>query len=368
MLQYNVEFFDRDLSYIYNCIIDGIPIEDDYISIKVTTITIPPTQAITIGDFVRLKNEQVNFFGVVSDVSSGEYSTKVAFKPFIAIFDEDFVFDTALQGTSTTTHPTLEATIQRYINELYANPADTYQQLPITVAIDSNIEQTAKWSLNITPETEGSHFRVMNLYSSLIARALKEYGVAIDINPNFESRNIELVITKRSNTFRIDADLKDVEVITLKYNERQTGVNKLDVYNTTDYSQRISFYVHSDRSWDTDDTDRIVPVARAVRSVSPNTYDASDAEEAFLDAALDIAYSVLSGLEWDNLIELRVYYSDPNIVPLELGVGQTVTISYKDGHYTSILTGRILSDETMTLLFGSERIEFSKRRILNGGK
>ena len=367
MLQYDVEFFDRDLKYVYSCVIDGVPIEDDYISIKVTKIEVPPTQTILNGHFIRLQSDRVNFFGVVTDVSPGEYNTKIAFKPFISVFDEDFLFDTSTQGTTDTNHPTLEATILQYIGDLYVNPDDLCQQLPISIEIDGSIVQTEKWSLNITPETEGTHYRIMNLYSSLIARALKEYGVVIDVIPNFRTKNIRLVITKRLVPFKIDADLSDITVKTIKYNERQTGVNKLDVYNTEDYSQYITFYVHSDRSWDSDDTDRITPVARAVRSVAPSNSGEGSAEDAFVEAAVDIAYSVLSGLTWDNLIELDVYYTDPNVDPLSIGIGQVAIIYYQDGRYTSILTGRIFSDESVTLLFGSERIEYTKRRKLIGG-
>lgn len=367
MLQYNVEFFDRNLDFVYNCTIDGVPIEDDYISLKVTRIDIPSTQQVLNGHFIRLQNERVSFLGVVSDVSPGEYITKVSFKPFISLFDEDFVFDTTTQGTSNTNHLSLEETILYYLGELYANSDDVYQRLPISVEIDSYISLTTRWSLNITPETEGSHYRIMNLYSSLLVGALKKYGVVIDAIPSFAEKNIRLVITKRVNQIKIDADLNDITVETIKYNERQTGVNKLEVYNTEDYTQYITFYVHSDRSWDAIDADRITPVAREVRSVAPSYAAGVNANDAFADAAYDIAYSVMSGLTWDNLIELVVYYSDPNVEPLSLGIGQTAVIMYKDGRYTSILTGRIFSDETMTLLFGSERIEYSKRLKQKGG-
>lgn len=367
MLQYNVEFFDRNLLFVYGCTIDGVPIEDDYITTKVTTMDIPPTQSVLNGHFVRMKNDCITFFGVVSDVSPGDYSTKVSVKPFISLFDEDFVFDTSTQGTSNTNHPTLEDTIYSYIYGIYVDPDDPEQALPISITVDGSNGLTEKWSLNITPETEGSHYRIMGLYSSLIVGALIKYGVVIDVVPNFNDKIIQLVITKRPNAIKIDADLSEIMVKTIKYNERQTGTNKLEVYNTEDYSQYITFYVHSDRSWDTEDTDRILPVSRAVRSVAPSYSTDENADDAFADAAYDMAYSVLSGLTWDNLIELEVYYSDPNVNPLTMGIGQMAIIAYKDGFYTSILTGRIFSDETVTLLFGSERIEFSKRRKLNGG-
>lgn len=365
MLQYNVEFFDRSLQHVYNCVIDGVPIEDDYVSIKITRIDVPATFAIQTGHFIRINSDNgVDFFGAVVDVAPGEYSTKVTFKPFISVFDENFLFDTLAQGVSgSRTHPTLEATLLKYITELYITTADQYQRLPISITIDTRIVQTQNWTLHATPMVEGSHFCIMNLYDVLIARALKEYGVAIDIIPDFSIRTIRLVITKRQSVFNIDANLDTVDVKTIKYNDRQNGINKLEVYNTENFAEVVRFYVHPDRSWDAEDVNRLTPVTRDVRGVAPNGNEGED----FLDAAIDIGYSVLSGLSWDNLIELEAYYTDPNIAPLKLRIGQLVTVFYKGASYTSILTGRILSDESMTLLFGSERIEYTKRRKLNGG-
>ena len=63
-----------------------------------------------------------------------------------------------------------------------------------------------------------------------------------------------------------------------------------------------------------------------------------------------------------------MYVDDVNITPMELYIGQVVEVYYKGASYKSILTGRILDGNKITLIFGSERIEYTKRRKLNGGK
>lgn len=362
MLQYSVDIFDRSMEFIGHTIIDNVKLDDDYIAAKTNTIEFATIDAtITNGDFIRLQNEQATFFGVIVDSTPGKYLTSLQFKPFISIFDELFLFDTKTQGTNpNVSHMTLERTIQYYINAMYVNNSDTLQNLPIMVSIDSSITQTAQWSLNITPDVKESHYSIIHLYSVLIVNALKKYGVVIKVNPSFSDRTIYLTITKKSQEFKIDANLDNVLVKTLKYNDRPTGTNKLVAYNDQDYTQSITFYVHTDRTWSVDDVNRITPVVVETRSVTPDD-EFEDPLEGFASAALDLAYSTLSGLQWDNLIELEVSSVDKNIEPNTMEVGQTVSIWYKGGKYTSILTGKIISTNSTTLLFGSERIEYSKR-------
>lgn len=361
MLQYSVDIFDRSMVFVGHTIVDNSKIDDDYISAKANGIQFGTIDAdIKNGDFIRLQNEQTTFFGVIVDVTPGKYITSLQFKPFISIFDELFLFDTKTQGTdANVSHPTLEQTIKRYIDAMYVNNSDTLQNLPLVVSIDPSITQTQNWSLNITPDVKESHYSIIHLYSVLIVNALKKYGVAIEVTPSFRTRKINLKITKNLQTFKIDANLDNVLVKTLKYNDRPTGTNKLVVYNDQDYSQTITFYVYLDRTWGVNNTNRITPVVVESRSVTPDD-EFEDPLEGFAAAALDLAYSTLSGLQWDNLIELEAVPSDKNIEPNQMKIGQSVSVWYKGGKYTSILTGKIISTNSVTLLFGSERIEYSK--------
>lgn len=373
MRQYNVEFFARaNLQFKHRDTVYDTLIDDDYISASTSTIEISSTDKISNGDYIYLTDEDVKFFGVVSDVSPGEYKTTVTFKSFISIFDELFLFDTSNQGTSNTNHRTLEATLTYYITTVYVNPSDSdaLQALPIAVVNSVPVSnQTARWSLNLTPDTEGSHYCLIHMYSVLIVNALKKYGVSIKVEPRFSGSTRKIYLTIEKNTsapFKIDANLDNVSVKTLKYNDRPTGVNKLVVYNSENYANSLTFYVHTDRTWSYQNVDRIYPVVRESTAVAPDN-DYEDPIEGFAAAALDTAYNSLSGLEWDNLIELDTRINDPIIKPLDIKIGQLVTIWYKGASYSSILTGRSFQSNSVTLLFGSERIRYSKRIRTNGG-
>lgn len=365
MQQYNVDFFNRDMSFAHNATTDSSSIDDDYISSTVNVIDIPSTWAVTNGQFIRLEHDKYFFFGLVSDVSPGDYLTRVSFKSFLTIFDEDVLFDTKWQGTGRASErPTLEQLLYNFIRDTYITTDDTYQRLPISVSIDPSITQTLNWGFNIRSEQEEQHHTPVNLYTDLIVRSLKEFGVVIDVVPNFGDKVINLVVTKRSQPFNISADLDNVAVKTLKYSDQNVGTNKLIVYNANNFNQSVTFYVHPDRTWDLDNVNRITPVVREIKTATPE----DETTAAFAEAALDVAYGSLSGSAWDNLIEIDAYADDINVTPMSLSIGQVVTIFYKEAKYTSILTGRKLDGDKITLMFGSERITYSKRRKLNGGK
>ena len=365
MQQFNVDIFDRSLSFVYNALIDAATIDDDYISAALNIIEVPSTQLVENGQFIRLQNEDYNFFGIIAEVSPGEVATRIGFRSFLTIFDEEVLFDTNWQGTGNAgIRPTLEAAIRNFISDTYITTSDTYQRLPITITIDSAITETLNWSFGLMPEKDTSHYTVVNLYSEVIVRALKEYGIAITINPVFKDHTIQLTITKKPTPFKIGADQENIVVKTLKYSDKNIGVNKLIVYNADNYSQSLTFYVHADKSWNTTNSDRITPVVRGIKLVTPQ----ESTVDSFSAAATEAAYGELSSSSWDNCIELEVYVDDVNVTPMELDIGQVVTVYYKGASYTTILTGRVLDGDKITLIFGSERIEYSKRRKINGGK
>lgn len=365
MQQFNVDIFDRSMQFVHNASIDATSVDDDYISASLNLIEIPATQIVENGQFIRLQNDDYYFFGLVTEVSPGEFATKIGFKSFLTIFDEEILFDTNWQGTGNAgVRPTLEAVIRNFLSDTYITSSDTYQRLPIVVTIDATITETLNWSLGLRSDKDTSHYTVANLYSEVIVPALKEYGIAITVEPVFHDHNIHLTITKKPTPFKIAADQENIVVKTLKYSDKNVGINKLIVYNENNYNQSLTFYVHPDKTWNTTNSDRISPVVRGIKLVTPQ----EDTVSSFEEAAVEAAYSELSSSSWDNCIELETYVDDINVTPMELAIGQVVTVYYKEASYTSILTGRILDGNKITLIFGSDRIEYSKRYKSNGGR
>lgn len=373
MAQYNVNFFTRDLAFVHNDSANINELSDDYISIQNNTVEIGLTERVKNGQLIYLDNELDTFLGVVTNIKPGFDTLTVTYKPFLSLFDTDVLFDTNLQK-QTTTDPSsgakinsksLEQMLKDMIEEIYVFSDDPLQNLNLVIVTETS---TPRWGFNLKSDTEGTHYCIIGLYSVLIVNALKKYGVALSVFPDFASQSLFIYIRAQSNydVMDIDGDLSNVTVKTLKMNDRPNGTNKLTVYNTNDYDQYVDFYVHTDRSWDSEDTDRITPVVRDVRAAMPDG-EIEDPDEAFLASAVDVAYGVLSGQAWNNLIELEVAPEDEVVNPLSLLIGQSIRLRYKDGIYESILTGRRITEESVVLIFGSERISFTKRYKLNGG-
>lgn len=370
MQQYKIEFFDRQLNYVFHDSGIDLQIDDDYLSIVTNVVEVAPTDLIKAGHFIRILRDDdlISFFGVVSEVSPGETITTVRYKPFVSLFDEDILFDTTLQGSADNRpdSKTLENVLKKYITDYYISNSDSLQNLPMTITVPAIGSHTRKWGMNIKSDTEGANRAIIGLHNVLIVNAMKQYGIAINATPDFTNKRIELSIGKHSDVIKVDGDLDNVTVKTLKINDRPDGVNKLIVYNTENYSQTRTFYVHTDRTWDASNTDRIVPVVRSIKSATPDSELAQiDYDVAFDYAAVDVAYNDLSGLTWDNLIEFECSPTDPIVRPLEMKFGQTIKLYYAGGTYESILTGNSVNSEVITLTFGSERVRYTKNRKKN---
>lgn len=367
MIQYNIDFFDRKLEFKDNDQDVDLSIDDDYLTITTNRVTVKRGAAVETGDFIRIERGDASFFGVVSNVSPGELSTIVDYKPFVSLFDENIFFDVRDQyktvkqsGSSKKINAaTLENTIKKYITDYYISSGDSNQNMNLIVSVGS---QTPSWTLGIYSDNENIPYSIRSLYKDILVTALKQYGIAINVVPDFDRKQISLVISKNTYTLDVDGDLSNVNVKTLKYNDKPNGTNKLEVYDATTYNplQKVTFYVHPDRTWDLEDKNRITPVVRNIRMVMPDS-ETEDPAEAFAIAALDAADSELSGLQWDNLIELEAMPNDELIDPLNLEFGQPVSLWYQNGRYESILTGRTINSDSILLTFGSERIKFTKR-------
>ena len=373
MVQYNVDFFTRDLVFVHNDTTSITEITEDYISIQNNTIKIGLTEKVQNGQFIYMTSPLDTFLGVVTNVKPENDILTVTYKSFLCLFDEDVLFDTDLQK-QTTTNPnggakinskSLERMLKDMIEATYVNSDDSLQNLRLIIETETN---TPQWGFNLKSDTKGTHYCIIGLYRVLLVDALKKYGVALRAVPDFANRYLRIYIRAQSgfDVIDIDGDLNNVTIKTLKVNDRPNGTNKLTVYNTDDYRLYLEFYVHPDRSWDAEDTDRITPVVRGVKAAMPDS-SIEDPDEAFVSSALDVAYGVLSGQAWNNLIELELAPGDDLIKPTTLLFGQKIRLWYKDGKYESILTGRSITEKSIVLMFGSERISFTKRYKLNGG-
>ena len=196
---------------------------------------------------------------------------------------------------------------------------------------------------------------ICNFYSTFIVRSLQKYGVAITVTADFSQKLIILTIGKPDiDVYRIEAELPSVLEKNIIIKETDFDVNKLVIYSTENYTTKVTYYRHSDDTYDTSNTDRLTPVIQDVVSIEP--------EEgiAFASLAASEANEVFGSIEYNNLIELRVLPDDSLIRPKEMVYGQKVIVIDSGNEYNSIYTGTRIEDGLMTLVFGTVRVDLTK--------
>lgn len=381
MKPYNVEIFNRQFELLAHTNVDDIKIDYDYlkpndseIEIRLgafydtfaaqavipeakgmlKALSIPELEglmdAVGVGAYIRLQRDDTDIFGVITSVTNAEDAllTKVGIQPFpSAIFSTEILFDTNQQGTVA-----LETVIANLITSSWINNTDTLQNIPgLSVTTTSS---TVAWGMNLKSDTEGMHHCIIDFYDVLIRRALEEYGIAIDTTVDFQNGNIEITIGKVVGTQTIEADLPNVFEKTFLINESSKNTNKLDVYNTANYSSVITYYKHTDGSYDTTNNNRLYPVVREVQGAT------ADDSTTFAQAAASTAASVFGEVTYNNLIEIKCLYDDDLIQPQNLRIGSVVTVIHDGNAYTSIMTGYQLDNNVINLIFGSIRAELTK--------
>lgn len=382
MKPYNVEIFNREFELLAHTNVDDIKIDYDYLKpndseleIRLSgfydtfaaqavidensggllrAMSIPELEglmdAVGVGAYIRLQRDNTDIFGVITSVTTADDQllTKLGIQPFpAAIFSTEILFDTNQQGTVA-----LETVIANQITASFINSSDTIQNIPgLSVTTTSS---TVSWGMNLKSDTENMHHCVIDFYDVLIRRALEEYGIAIHTSVDFQNDTIDLTIGKVVGTQTIEADLPNVFEKTFFINESSKNTNKLDVYDTANYTTVRTYYKHTDGTYDTTNNNRLYPVVREIGTAT------ADENNTFIVNADAVAASVFGEVTYNNLIEIKCLCDDALIRPMDLDIGSVVTVIHEGNAYTSIITGYELEDNVINLIFGSIRADLTK--------
>lgn len=348
MQPYNVEIFDRDFNLIQHYNIENIEYSFDYLSDTENSASIPFNENVEKGDYIRIVNNEREYFGYISslvvDESLNGFCT-VGFMPFMSLFNENILFNILSQGSGD-----LEDALGAYISANWISNTDTAQNIP-GLSVES-ISGTANWTFYVTNE-DGLDYQIVN-FMELIKEALVKYQVALFVNPDFTTKTIKIEIGKKTvSRFWIEADLPTVLHKSIIINQTDSDINKLVVYDAEDLETKIIYYLHPDGSYNTTDNNRIVPVKCETVSAS------APSGGTFADGALEAANNQFGNRTYNNLIEITVMNDDDLVKASELEIGRLVNVISNGVTYPSILTGYDRKD-TMTLIFGTIRVELTK--------
>lgn len=346
MSLYNVEVFDRQT---FNCVFhDSIERPEyhvDYLNPVDSTAAVRKTELLQEGQLVRINGDDYDFFGVITSIGNDQEGlTTIYFRHFLAVLSTPILFDTTLQKNTS-----LETVIAQYIQSEFISNEDTLQNI---VGLSVTAETSTTFTFSLKPDTEGGRYCVVDFYDALIAPALSKYGVAISVDADPQAKTIGLTVRNVAEAVTIEADLPNVFDCRVTVAETSNDINKLVIYNDANYNNKITYYLHSDRTYDTNNTDRILPVSRQINAVSVAS------GQTFAQAAADAAEEAFGDIDISNLIEVDMATSDRLIKPMSREIGERTTIIKGGKAYKSILTGFTVGNYT-TLIYGAMRLDIT---------
>ena len=345
MKAYNVEFFDEELNYITNTCSEDINYKEDYLDPERSKITVFTDTDIKTDYFLRVKAAGVEFVGRISSIEQQDDGTaEIAFRSLAEMLDTDVLVTTSdLTGN-------LETFINNVISDLYVDNSDDEMNIPLVITEKTS---TSTWALDLFDTDETS--KIVNLFDDIIIPAFGTYGIILTFGLDISNSQITLSIGKNTAiTKYIEADLPNVLDKSIIIQKAKKRINKITVYNDEDFSENVTYYLHSDGSFDTTDSDRITPVVYDLLTVSTSS------SGSFSDKALAKAQKTFNKNKYDNLIELSLMNDDELLSPWAVGMGQIVNVISDGVSYGSILTGREMKDNVTTLIFGTIRQELTK--------
>ena len=352
MQVFNVEVFDRSMNCIFHDEIDSANFNytEDYISYTGNSVEVRVDNAPREGNLISIHNAEEQYIGLVKSTEKTNKDTmEITYNPFYSLFDADVLFDTNLQGGS----DSLEVVLKNYIEAYFVNNSDALQNCP-AIGNFTLLSSTTNWDFNINSDNDNSHYAVIGLYGILMIRAFNKYGIAIRCIPNFSTRTIDIEIGKSQEPMiTIETGLRNVLACEIMMGKLDAGINKLIVYDQTDYTNTKTYYLHTDGSYDTTDADRVLPVVYDIISVEPTQ------DKTFDDLADSGAADVFSGTKYNNCISITTLKNDSRIYPMSLKLGQEVRIIHNGASYYSIYSKREIKG-TIKLTFGSVRLELTK--------
>ena len=354
MRVYNVEIFDRSFVLKGHTNVDDIQFSEDYLSPDVNDLTVLNIEA-SPGDYIRISDADMEYFGIIDSVTSKDESlVELKYKSFLTLFDTDCLFDTDLQGGSTS----LEQMLANLITSMFISNTDTSMNVAgLSVTTTST---TADWGFNLKSDTQNMHHCIINMLNVLVIRSMEQYRVRIKVVPNIQNQSIVLQIgTNANDPVTVEADLPNIISKNVVIKETNNDVNKLVVYNTEDYTTTRTYYLHPNGTYNTTNSNRILPVVREIRGTAPER-NGSTITKTFATMANSEAEEVFGSIEYNNLIELEMLNEDTLVKPYNLEVGQVVNVISDGMTYPSILTGRKV-EQTTTLIFGTVRLDLTKR-------
>lgn len=364
---YRAEFFSYDVQYKdFALFDDDTELSLDYIAWDASQIKIPGKRlAVIKGDLVHITRDgKTAFDGYVNNVSyPSKNVTQVDVLPLLCSLRFGKVYAAgALSGDIALdlywwVHDRLSDGIDNYFAETTNYPVDPFLKIQSEFdlpPIDADrrfgkSDQVASYSfLEMATYALTAYRAVPKLYLELTQPLRVHYGV--DIN---------------ADEITLESDLDNVIERSITLGNSYGSINKVVIYKQLDTgSYAIAYYLHPDGS--VDDNQGLYPEDRIKPIVS--TQESIDDSDDWADKALQRAKDIMLPKAYDNEISLTYKSDDALVNPTEIKIGTLATIYAEGVAYQSILTGKVLQNNLIKLIFGSVRVDLTKQLLMERGR
>lgn len=337
---YKLEIFDRDYRYRDRAALTLTNIAEDYLTLQKTTIQVAGIHA-QKGDYAHITDMSgdVLFQGIVEDVNITCQGYKLSLLPLLALLDVPVQYD-----RSRLQDGTLEDFIASIITSTYITNQDSLQNIPgLKVQITSST-QNARLNLKSN----------VHEFWDIATKALTLYSVIIKARLEPQEKQIIFTVGKAAQSLTIESELANCIHKNFVLTDTYGNTNKATYINKEDEVQRITYYLHTDGSVSIANINRVTPVFFTVEYIE-------GAAEDFAEEALNRATEQLTPQVYKQLIELTYAENDRMLQPTTLHIGALADIHYKDTVYRSVLTGYEKTGGKITLVFGTIRMELTKK-------
>lgn len=269
MKPYNVEIFDRQFNLKYSTLIgeneftykfDLIsPVKNNlYLPLDFKPEKISSEVNVPIGWYIRICRDDEEYQGVISGTEYEETRCKVEYKQLITIFDTNLVVPINHSGS-------IENYIGWYLISTFVENTDTYQN--IYGLKRTSLQVPSSYTDGIFDfQKETGDYANINLLTDVILYAAKTYNIITTVEFNFVDPasygNFWVTINKRGNNTTlptVETDIGNSITVLTNISDTKDKINRADIQDTF-LSTTYRYYLHPDRTYNTTNSNRIVPV------------------------------------------------------------------------------------------------------------
>lgn len=281
MKPYNIEIFDRNYNFRASALIDTVGfthkydwlvreknsiIVPDYVTIRLNEETgSVGDNTVCTGDYIVIWADDndaapYNSAQVIIKMESVRNGIEITYTDPMILFDH-MVF---IKIDDVKDMPTTQYIGQLITQEFGINNTDNKQRISNLEVVYDYSEEKGFFEYTDTND----FYTVINLLDDLILPAFRNYLIKTDINVKISEKKVSVNIAHILTTpSTIEGDLPNIASSNYILKQNSNEINKVTLVDIADENRQYNFYLHSDYTYTSTDTDRLTPVRNDVRVV-----------------------------------------------------------------------------------------------------